>query len=242
MQRYALKSYTKIIIKYFDLKEEDTGTVIIKEFNSLETDNLKINYNGQVVEIPNIKITAGEKVLIRGESGIGKSSLFNIIMGLRKDYTGSIRVNSYNLAEINIESLRKIIGISFQGQNVFSFNLKENITLGNEEVLNFNKIIQITQLEKIVQDKQDSTLNAKTLSGGEQSRISIAQSLIRNPHVILIDESLSSVDEAMESEIIKNIIDNFKDKTIICISHRKSTQEHFDKVVQFLSTDKLVNN
>lgn len=155
------------------------------------------------------------------------------MLGLRKDYTGSIKINDYELSEINIESLRKIIGISFQGHGVFSLNLEENINLGNKELLDINKIIEIVQLEKLAEDKKDTILNINSLSGGEQSRISIAQNLIRNPQVILIDESLSSVDEIMEAQIIKNIMDNFIDKTVVCISHRKSTQKYFDKVLRF---------
>lgn len=233
MNIYASKPFIKSIKKYFDLAEENTGTVLIKEFKSLETENLQLDNSGQIVKIPDIKIMKGEKTLIIGESGIGKSTLFNIMLGLRKDYTGSIKINDYELSEINIESLRKIIGISFQGHSVFSLNLKENINLGNKELLDINKIIEIVQLEKLAEDKKDTILNINSLSGGEQSRISIAQNLIRNPQVILIDESLSSVDEIMEAQIIKNIMDNFIDKTVVCISHRKSTQKYFDKVLRF---------
>lgn len=112
-------------------------------------------------------------------------------------------------------------------------NLRENICLGSDELLDIEQIIRIVELEKLMAEKKDTVINAKSLSGGEQSRISVAQNLIRNPDVILIDESLSSVDESMEAEIMKNIMERFADKTVICISHRKSTQDYFDKVLQF---------
>lgn len=233
MYYYTSKPHLKNIKRFIDLPEESTGTVIVNEFKSLETNELKLDNHGKIVEIPNIKIAEGEKILIMGESGIGKSTLFNIMLGLRKDYTGNIKINGYDLKDINIDSLRKVIGISFQGNSVFSLTLKENIILGSEELLDIDKIIQVSELEKLIVEKGDNILNTKNLSGGEQSRISIAQNLVRNPDVILIDESLSSVDEMMESQIIKNIMSNFKDKTIICISHRKSTREYFDKLIQF---------
>lgn len=91
----------------------------------------------------------------------------------------------------------------------------------------------MTQLERLLNDKGDQILNINNLSGGERSRISLAQNLIRNPELILIDESLSSVDEAMEAEIISTIISEFKNSTIICINHRKRSAEYFDRVIKF---------
>ncbi|MDO7976403.1 ATP-binding cassette domain-containing protein [Oceanotoga teriensis] len=70
------------------------------------------------------------------------------------------------------------------------------------------------------------------LSGGEKSRINIAQNLANEPEIIMIDESLTSVDEKMEYSIFENIVNNFKDKTILCISHRNSSKDMFDKEIK----------
>jgi len=111
--------------------------------------------------------------------------------------------------------------------------LKENILLGEKGNIDYERIISITQLRRQLKDKGEQVLNFNNLSGGEKTRILLAQNLIRNPELILIDESLSSVDESMESAIISNIISELNNSTIICISHRESSKRYFDKVIKF---------
>lgn len=220
--------------KYCQLEEEVSGENKVEHFENLETKDCFVKYdNGQIVNIPNITVRKGEKVLIMGESGIGKSTLFNILLGLIKEFSGSVTVNDIPIREINSEQFRAITGISFQGSGVFSLSLKENILLGEEGKLDFERVIDMTQLKRQLKDKDDQILNINSLSGGEKSRISLAQNLIRNPELILIDESLSSVDEQMEAEIISNIVSEFKGSTIICISHRKRSAEYFDRIIEF---------
>ena len=115
----------------------------------------------------------------------------------------------------------------------FFIRCDRNDYRGKGYQVDFEQIICMTQLERQLNDKGDQILNINNLSGGERSRISLAQNLIRNPELILIDESLSSVDEAMEAEIISTIISEFKNSTIICISHRKRSAEYFDRVIKF---------
>jgi len=220
--------------KYITLPEEKAGTVKIKNFKTLTTKDINVVFdNGQSLKIPNINVKKGDRILLMGESGIGKSTLFNILLGMRKNFSGSLEVNGVKIHDIDMENLRNIIGISFQNSGVFSLSLKENILLNKKNDVDFNDIIDITNLKRQLKEKKEQILNIDNLSGGEKSRISMAQNLIRNPEVILIDESLSNVDERMESEIISNIIKNFNDKTIICISHRENSKKYFDRVIKF---------
>ena len=231
---FSAHPFIKTSEKYCSLAEEVSGKQKIEHFEELETKGCLVEYeNGQIVDIPDLLIHRGEKVLIVGESGIGKSTLFNILLGLIKGFSGSLKVNNIPVREIDIRPFRRITGISFQGSGVFSLSLKENVLLGEKGQVDFEQIIRMTQLERQLNDKGDQILNINNLSGGERSRISLAQNLIRNPELILIDESLSSVDEAMEAEIISTIISEFKNSTIICISHRKRSAEYFDRVIKF---------
>jgi len=220
--------------KYCSLEEERSGNQVINHFRSLETNGCFVRYdNDQIVSIPDISVQRGEKVLIMGESGIGKSTLFNILLGLIKNFSGSVKINDIPIHELDIQKMREITGISFQGSGVFSLSLKENVLLGENGQLDFEKIISIAQLQRQLKDKGEQMLNVNNLSGGEKSRISLAQNLIRNPELILIDESLSNVDETMESLIISSIVSEFKNSTIICISHRKRSADYFDRVIDF---------
>jgi len=244
---FSFKSIYSIVLTYFSahpflqtserycqLEEERSGNHKIEHFERLETKGCYIKHNnGQIVNIPDISIQKGEKVLIIGESGIGKSTLFNILLGLTKGFSGSVTVNNIPMQEIDIHLFREKVGISFQGSGVFSQSLKENILLGEKGNFDFDRIISITQLRRQLKDKGEQVLNVNNLSGGEKARILLAQNLIRNPELILIDESLSSVDESMESEIISNIISELNNSTIICISHRESSKRYFDKVIKF---------
>lgn len=114
MAYHVSRPYLKSMGEFLNLPAEDTGTVALEKFEKLETKNLSLENRGKTVRIPDVTIAGGDKVLIRGESGIGKSTLFNILLGLRKDYAGSVKVNGHELRDINIESLRKIVGISFK--------------------------------------------------------------------------------------------------------------------------------
>ena len=219
---------------YCQLEEEISGSRRVENFESLETRGCSVTHdNGQVVNIPDITIHKGEKVLIMGESGIGKSTLFNILLGLIRNFSGAVTLNDIPIREIDIKQFREITGISFQGSGVFSLSLKENILLGEKGSLDFDHIIDITQLKRQLQDKGEGILNVNSLSGGEKSRISLAQNLIRDPQLILIDESLSSVDETMEATIISKVVSEFKNSTIVCISHRKRSAEYFNRVINF---------
>ncbi|HOO74420.1 MAG TPA: ABC transporter ATP-binding protein [Tepiditoga sp.] len=234
MNYYTSKPYLQSIKKFFNLEGEKDGDFIIKNFETLETKNLKIMHGKKIISIPDFNIKKGEKVLISGESGIGKSSFFNLILGLNDNYTGIIKINGHDLKDFNVSSLRKIFGISFQSSGIFSLNLKENISLGKSYTeKEIDKVINIANLQKQLKEKNEALLSNNILSGGEKSRINIAQNLFRTPEVILLDESLSSVDEEMESDIIKNIVENFTQNTIICISHRKSSEKYFEKIISF---------
>lgn len=217
-----------------DYKEDCLGNDNLDEFKSLEFSDVRIKYdNGKTVIIPDINIKKGDKVLVAGESGIGKSTMFDIILGLKKNYEGTVKVNGIDIKAIDIVSLRNTFGISFQENGVFNMALEDNIKLGRVSPISFNHMVKTTSLEKLAMDKTDLDISNETVSGGEKSRIAIAQNLFSNPNVILIDEALSSVDENVEKDIMKNLIQDFGDKTFICISHRKSSQQYFDKVLKF---------
>ncbi len=227
----ACKPYLSTYEEISDIKVENTGTLPIASFDTLETQDILLDLdNKKTIKVPNMKIHKGEKVLIVGESGLGKTTLFNILLGFAKDYQGTLSINGLDIRGLNIRDVRKLIGVSFQNGDLFSFSLEENIALGLD--VDFDRIIDLCRLQK-VKDKKDPLLNIKELSGGEKARISLAQNLVRGTEVILIDESFSSLDSENERLIMQDILRDYKDKTIICISHKLAMKEYFDRHISF---------
>lgn len=228
---FECKPYLLTYKEIYDLETELTGNRIIEKFELLQTENLTVQLdNMRELKIPDMIVKKGEKVLIVGESGIGKSSFFNILLGFIKSYEGTISVNNINLKEYDIKSIRNMFGISFQSNDLFSLSLEDNITLGSK--LEFENILDLCQLDKL-KKSSISAINKNQLSGGEKSRISLAQNLIRNPEVILIDESFSSLDENNVDLIMLGIQNKYKESTIICISHNLSLEKYFDRSISF---------
>ncbi|WIV13845.1 ABC transporter ATP-binding protein [Proteiniborus sp. MB09-C3] len=228
---FECKPYLLTYKEIYDLDTELTGNRIIKEFEVLQTENLTVQLdNARELKIPDMIVKKGEKVLIVGKSGIGKSSFFNILLGFIKSYEGTISVNAVNLKEYDIKSIRNVFGISFQNNGLFSLSLEDNITLGSK--VEFESILNLCRLDKLKNDS-NSVINKNQLSGGEKSRISLAQNLIRNPDVVLIDESFSSLDECNVDLIMRAIQKKYKESTIICISHNLSLEKYFDRTISF---------
>jgi ABC-type transport system involved in cytochrome bd biosynthesis fused ATPase/permease subunit len=151
-----------------------------------------------------------------------------------QEYEGDIFVNDINLQEINLASIRRVFGITFQHTNAITLDLHGNILLGTKKSGNeLERLIKLTALENQQNAKGEDILNNKVLSGGEKSRLGLSQMLVTEPMVMLIDEAFSSMDEELESKIINGLFTQYPDRTVICISHRNASKPFFDRVVSF---------
>jgi len=231
----AMKPFLFQLREFDDVELEKEGGVDITTFESLQTESVKVTFDGgRVVTVPDFEVKKSEKVMFFGESGIGKSTIFNIIMGLNTDYEGNVFINGINLHEISLASLRRIFGITFQHTNALTLDLQDNILLGasiTEDKL--ERLIQLTALESQQDEKGNAILNNKVLSGGEKSRLGLSQTLVTDTEIMLIDEAFSNMDEALESKIIADLFQVYPYRTIICISHRNASRHFFDRVVDF---------
>lgn len=222
------------LAEFNDFVPEHEGGVDIRVFESLKTDGVSVEFDGgRVVTVPDLEIKKGEKVMFFGESGIGKSTVFNIIMGFQV-YRGRVLVNGIDLRDISLASLRRVFGITFQHSNAITLDLRGNILLGASMADDkLERLIQLTALESQYDAKGDTILNNKVLSGGEKSRLGLSQTLVTDPDIMLIDEAFSNMDEALESKIIGDLFREYPDRAVICISHRNSSKPFFDRVVEF---------
>ena len=230
-----LKPFSEKLQEFDDAPLEENNGVELTTFESLKTIGVSVTFDGRrTVNVPDFTVAPGEKIMFFGESGVGKSTVFNIIMGFIPTYEGDIYVNGTNLRDISLLSLRKVFGITFQHTNALTLDLPSNILLGAEKIdKELERLIKLTELENQHDSKDGAILNNNVLSGGERSRLGLSQMIAKAPEVLLIDEAFSNLDEELETKILDNLLRESPDRTVICISHRNSSRPFFDKVVDF---------
>lgn len=230
-------SITKIN-DFLGVRAEILGEKTSTDGYDISINNLNYSYNKyqNVLKSVNLNIKEGEFVLLQGASGSGKSTLCSILNKYITDYTGDILFGTMNYKDLSIKTIRENIVYVGQNENIFTGSIKENITFGNKvSDLNFDKICKICKVDDVANKKTfryESLIGSDegNISGGEKQRIILARAVLKDFNVLILDEALSEVDIKLELEILKNIRDNYKDKTIIYISHKKYPNV-FDKVI-----------
>ncbi len=230
-------SITKIN-DFLSVDIEKLGKKNVTHGYDISINNLSYSYNKyqNVLKNVNLNINEGQFVLLQGASGSGKSTLCSILNKYITDYTGDILFGTMNYKDLSIKTIRDNIVYVGQNENIFTGSIKENITFGHEvSDLDFNKVCNICKVDDIAYKKTfryESLIGSDegNISGGEKQRIILARAVLKDFNVLILDEALSEVDIKLELEILKNIRDNYKDKTIIYISHKKYPNV-FDKVI-----------
>ena len=200
--------------------------------------NINYTYNTDHPLIKNFTTTIkrGEKVIIRGESGTGKSTICKMLYQEINNYEGTISINGRNILEIDQSNYLKNIIYSSQTERIFSATIKENIVLGKEiESSKLDKVIEICELNRILNKRVfglDSILfsGGEDLSGGERQLIILARALVSDFEILILDETLSEVNDEVEDKILNNIFTYFKDKTIIYVTH-KNNKNYFNRTI-----------
>ncbi|WP_298299268.1 ABC transporter ATP-binding protein [Hydrotalea sp.] len=187
----------------------------------------------------NLTIQSGQKVLLLGRTGSGKSTIAQLLLHFYNPDKGSITIGGHNIQEIPLHTLRKEISYIPQDVFLFSDTITNNIAFGQQGQIDKDMVEAAAKnasvhYEIFSFDKQYETPVGErgvTLSGGQKQRISIARALIKQPEVIVFDDCLSAVDAKTENEIVTNLYNFLKDKTGIIITHRIFSTFRFDKIV-----------
>ena len=231
-------SLIKRIISYYPLfltykttinKNNDFLSCEIKTFQNKPNNYKQIKLHNIVYKINNLNILNNinfsikrkDKIYVYGKSGIGKSTLMRLLTKEIDNYSGLISIDNKDLRESDISNL---ITYTSQNEYLFDDSILNNITL-KENIDNkiLNDIIKICKIDKFIKDKTSGLdsiiINNSNISGGEKNRIILARSLIHSKEIIILDEVLKEVDKQLEIEILKDVINYFKEKTIIYISH-----------------------
>lgn len=183
-------------------------------------------------------VEKGKTLAIVGRTGSGKSTITVLLTRLYDVNSGAIEIDGIPIKEINLENLRKSIGVVSQDVFLFSDTIANNLKIGNENATD-EALIEVSKkvaLHKSImkfKDGYQTVLGERgvTLSGGQKQRLAIARALLKQPNILILDDSLSAVDTLTESIILENLKKANWEHTTIIISHRVSTIQHADKIV-----------
>lgn len=208
------------------------------EFNKkIELKNICFEFEKgkEVLRNISLNIFKGEKAAFVGESGSGKTTLVDLITGLYKPKNGSMYLDNIKLEDKNIGYWRQSIGYIPQEVYLFDGTIEDNVVFNRE--YSENKLIESLKKAKIWEFLKRKE-GIKTivgdrgimLSGGQKQRIAIARALYDNPEVLVLDEATSALDNETEEEIMKEIYDVSKDRTLIIVAHRLTTLKDCDRI------------
>ena len=232
--------------RVLDLLEEEPAVEEVSgketvEFADMKLENVSFAYDDEVIlEDFNMEIKKNTIIGIYGKSGCGKSTLLKLLMRFWEVNNGAITIGGKNINEINTSDLRKMQ--SFVTQDTYLFNdtiannigiAKENATM--EEIIAAAKKASIHDFIMSLPNGYDSKVGelGGNLSGGEKQRIGIARAFLHDAPMILLDEPTSNLDSLNEGIILKSLMESKENKTIIIVSHRKSTMNIADVVLDF---------
>ena len=202
--------------------------------------NVRFAYNNTdkpVLHELNLHVDKGETIALVGESGAGKSTILNLVIGFNFATDGVVTIDGHDMRDIDLRTYRKHLAVVPQTSILFSGTIRDNITYGiddfDEEAL--NKVVDAANLRDLIDslpDGLDTVVgeHGGKLSGGQRQRVSIARALMRNPEVIVLDEATSALDSISE-KLIQEALNNLtKDRTTFIVAHRLSTIKGADRI------------
>eukprot|EP01134_Creolimax_fragrantissima_P007872 CFRG7872T1 len=202
-------------------------------------DNVFFGYNAEkdILNGLSMTIPAGQKVAFVGASGCGKSTILRLLFRFYDPKQGNIKLDGQNLSDLDIDSLRKVIGVVPQDTVLFNESLYYNIAYGNinatyDEVIDAAKKADLHHVVQTFPQGYDTQVGERglKLSGGEKQRVAIARAMLKRPSILLCDEATSALDSETESHIMASLREVSKDRTSIFIAHRLSTVTHCDTI------------
>ena len=266
---------SRILTAYQNIKYIQPSTeILIKEFNSKNNSYVKKNYHSKnsnvslkfqkEINLTNLSfsyptrkefslsqlsmtIKKGDFIGIIGETGSGKSTLINLIIGLLKPLEGKVEVDELNINS-NLSAWYKKIGYIPQSVYLVDDTIRKNIAFGlREDDIDDNLIKQAVEKASLNNFLNELSSGLETvvgekgirLSGGQQQRIGIARALYRNPEILILDEATSSLDQSTEKKIMESVQFLKRQKTVIIATHRLFTVENCDKIF-FIDKGKII--
>ncbi len=217
------------------------GNIAVNTDCSIEFKNVNFIYkNAKEESLTNIdfSVKKGETLGIIGGTGSGKSSLVNLIPRFYDASQGQVLINGIDVKEYKLDDLRKTIGVVPQRAVLFKGSIRENMQWGNkdatdEEIYNALEIAQAKDFVEEKTGKLDFAIaqGGKNLSGGQRQRLTIARALVKNPQILIMDDSSSALDFATDARLRKSIANLDENMTVVIVSQRASTIMNADKIL-----------
>lgn len=226
------------------VKKNDTS-VINKERTvknaAIVFDHVCLTYSGggdeSLTDI-NFTVQKGETVGIIGGTGSGKTSVINLIPRFYDATKGHVLIDGVNVKDYEISGLREQIGIVPQKAVLFKGSIKDNLLWGNENATagDLEKALEISQAKEFVDTKEGRldfmvAQGGKNLSGGQKQRLTIARAIVRNPQILILDDSASALDFATDAKLRQAIKGMKNDMSVIIVSQRASSIQYADKII-----------
>lgn len=223
-----------------EIKEKPNAIPLPKLQGHVRFEKVSFSYEKgkQILRNINLEAKLGETVALLGATGSGKSTIIRLIPRFYDVTSGKITVDSYDVRDVKLRSLREQIGIVSQETFLFTLSIKENIAYGKpeatmEEIIESAKTARAHEFISALPDGYDTRVGERgvTLSGGQQQRIAIARALLSDPKILILDDSTSSVDVETEYEIQRALQALLKNRTTFVITQRVSTIRNANKIV-----------
>ncbi len=223
-----------------DIEKNEGKEVLDDVKGEFEFNNVYLKYSEDgrnVLNGLNLKVKQGETIALVGESGAGKSTILNLVIGFNFANSGQVLLDGKDLSKIDLRSYRKHLAVVPQTSILFSGTIRDNITYGIDNVDDkmLDEVVRAANLTDLI-DSLPEGLDTMVgehggkLSGGQRQRISIARALIRNPEVIVLDEATSALDSISEKLIQDSLNNLTAGRTTFIVAHRLSTIKDADKI------------
>ncbi len=225
------------IFKLLDIDESSPATKEIADNIDIECKGLCFSYdeNREILHNVNMNFKRGSFTAIVGKSGCGKSTIASILTGKNKGFKGSVTIGNIPINEISESSLMKSITYIGHNSYIFKGTVRENLLMANEvddnelwqvlEKVNFADFLKNENgLDTVIDEK------ASNISGGQRQRLALARALLHNSRIYIFDEATSNIDVESENDIMAQIADIAKSKTVILISHRLANVVDADNI------------
>ena len=237
----AIKRCYEVLVEEPTIKNPENAVTTI-ENGDIEFNNVSFKYKADAEKFAlsnvNLKIKSGETIGIIGSTGSSKSTLVNLISRFYDTTEGEVKVAGRNVKEYDLKTLRDNVSMVLQKNVLFSGTINENLRWGNkdateEEILRASKIAQADPFVQTFPDKYETHIDqgGVNVSGGQRQRLCIARALLKNPKVLILDDSTSAVDTKTDAYIRKGLREYCPDLTKIIIAQRLSSVEDADKII-----------
>lgn len=223
-----------------DIKEKDNAQKLYKVKGKIDIENLSFAYNEEipVIENINLSILPSQTVALVGTTGVGKSTIANLINRFYDPQKGTVLIDDTDIKDVTLKSLRDNISMVLQDTFLFNGTVYENIVYGwkeakYENVIDAAKAANAHEFIELMEEGYDTVIGERgvRLSGGQKQRISIARAILRDSPILILDEATSALDTKTEQEIQLALDNISKERTTIVIAHRLSTIRKADQII-----------